>query len=111
VITVGFRVNSVRIRASESHVETSDTFQSISEGAYYQGQNNNTMVAGMSNTASAVTALSSGISAWKVRSIAGPSYATGVVDTITDTSFRLNQSDGGGNSPSVTIYWEAEGEI
>lgn len=104
-ITTGFRPSRVTIHA----VGDGDIGgQSHSHGSWDVYGNNKCVLAD-SDTGGSGTGSDSSYS-WNIGRQGSGIAHRGVVDTITDTGFRLNNTQVGG-SVTIYVYWEAEGEL
>lgn len=107
-VTVGFRVNKVTILTGSDD----STYNDMSVGYYVNGTNMSTYMYYNDSTgnASMMATASSTSVAWD--GYRGSSRQYGVVDTITDTTFRLNQTwNSTSSSWANNIRWIAEGEF
>jgi hypothetical protein len=98
-ITVGFRVSRVRINALKNSGAETD----ISNGGWTHQGGNDAVRSFSSVTADSTT------NAWLLGS--GTTGGSGIVDTITSTTFRLNENAHGSDGNTLYLFWEAEGEL
>lgn len=100
-ITTGFRPSRVIVHAV-NNIGSADA--GISSGGWTIFGGNLCIFVGIDGTT-----VGGASNAWKTPSSTGADHA-GVVDTISDTGFRLNNTKTGGPA-DVSLFWTAEGEL
>lgn len=103
-ITIGFRPSKIRIVATHSTGGAGDG--AISVGGWTAQGGNDCVYVGTDNSLNGVSGAAA--TAWNIQCNSASANNTGNVDTITDTSFTLNEATG---TVTVSLYWEAEGEL
>ena len=108
-ITLGFRPKRVQIYAVVHNGGVNDIWGSSNGGWTLEGGN---VCAAVFNDDTAGTAggASTQNKAWQVSQVLGATEHTGIVDTITDTSFRLNNTKTGAPG-TLYLFWTADGDI
>ena len=109
-ITTGFRPNRVTIFAVAHDGGTTETWGGSQGGWTPYGGNSCIYFINNDSTGTAGGAGTSA-TAWKASQASGSAEYTGIIDTLSDTGFRLNSTKTGSPGGSVQIYWTAEGNI
>jgi hypothetical protein len=107
-ITLGFRPSVVRVFA-QMDPGGADVTQIFSHGVYTVGAGNLCQYQCKGTSDEVETGQNSTVS-WLVYNDSSDDMHSGVVDTITDTGFRLNNTKAGAGL-TATLMWEAEGEL
>lgn len=106
-ITTGFRVNVVRVLAGFT---VGGGTSASSVGYYLNGSNRSVYVDSAANASENTSGGSVTDKAWFLLD-ASSNRHDGVVDTVTDTGFRFNQTKNAGTDRAIPLVWEAEGEL